>query len=228
MIYCYDSNTCGNCGNPYSLQCPSSTYSSISHSCVNATLNQRFQQSKYSGVQFQIIAQWTITTGAAGYQQIVTNSTTNMMNRTALVGDILAFQGLYIAKEISSDSTQDYRCITPTISGNTFTCSVGSLSSTNTTYRYLLQTTIIQAIQIAPITTYYDAGNYNVIGTITQNNVTSFSASTILPVVYGIIWIEVVGPSTGNINVMVTFTVNIYPASKHLQILSIFSFPSIL
>jgi len=216
MIYCYDSNTCGNCANPYSLQCTSSIYSTISRSCVNATLNQRYQQSKYSSVQYQIIAQWTITTGGAGYQQIIANSISNMMNRTALVGDILAFNGPYIAKEISIDTTQDYRCISPTISGNIFTCSVGSLSSNNTQYRYLLQITIIQSIEIAPNALFYDVGILNVQGTITQDNVTSYSASTILPVIYGINWIEIIGPSSASSNIILSFITNIYPISKYL------------
>jgi hypothetical protein len=140
------------------------------------------------------------------------------MNQTALVGDILAFQGPYIAKEISIDSTQDYRCITPTISSNAFTCTVGNLSSNNTQYRYLLQITIIQAVQIAPNMIYSNTGNYNVQGTITQNNVTSFSASAILPVVDGIQWIEIIGPSTASINVILSFVVNVYPVSKYLRI----------
>jgi len=218
MIYCYDTNTCGNCANPYAVQCPSSIYSTISRSCVNASLTQRFQQSAYSNVQFGIIAQWTIITTGAGYQQIIANTTANMMNQTALVGDILAFKGPYIAKEISIDSTEDYRCISPTITGTTFTCSIGNLSSNNTQYRYLLQTTIIQAIQIAPNTIYYNAGYYSVQGTITQKNITSLPASAILPVVYGIQSIEIVGPSTGNINVIISFIANIYPVSKYLQI----------
>jgi hypothetical protein len=221
MIYCYDANTCGNCANPYSLQCSPSIYSTISRSCVNESLTQRYQQSTYSSAQFQIIAQWPITTAGAGYQQIVANSAPNMMNRTALVGDILAFQGLFMAKEISTDTTQDYRCITPTIAASAFTCSVGSLSSNGTTYRYLLQTTIIEGIQIAPIYSYSIAGFFSVQGTIIQNAM-SYSASTILPVVYDIIWIEVVGPSTASVNVLSTFTAIIYPPSKYLKINKIF------
>jgi len=139
-----------------------------------------------------------------------------MMNRTALVGDILAFKGPYIAKEISIDTTQDYRCISPTISGNTFTCSVGNLSSSNTLYRYLLQITIIQSIQIAPNALFYDPGILNVQGTITQDNVTSYSASTFLPVVYGINWIEITGPSSASANIIVSFITNVYPVSKYL------------
>jgi hypothetical protein len=137
-----------------------------------------------------------------------------MMNHTALVGDILAFKGLFIAKEMSTDTTEDYRCISPVISANAFTCSVGSLSSNNTKYRYLLQITIIQSIQISPIYMFYSVGVFNVQGTITQNNAVSYSASTTLPVIYGIDWIEVDGPSTGNVNVMTTFIANIYPPSK--------------
>ncbi|CAF5104592.1 unnamed protein product, partial [Rotaria magnacalcarata] len=114
-IYCYDTNTCGNCLSPYSLQCSSNIYSTMTQSCANVTLTQRYQQSTYSGANFQIIAQWTVTTGGAGYQQIIANSTVNMMNRTVLVGDILALNGLFIGKEISTDSTTDYRCINPTI-----------------------------------------------------------------------------------------------------------------
>ncbi|CAF4329521.1 unnamed protein product, partial [Rotaria magnacalcarata] len=101
--------------------------------------------------------------------------------------------GLFIGKEISTDSTTDYRCINPTIASNAFTCSVGSLSSNSTTYRYLLQTTIIQAVQIAPMTMYNNVGTFNVQGTITQNNVTSYSASAMLPVWCTIDWIEVIG-----------------------------------
>ena len=217
MIYCYDLNTCGNCANPYSVQCSGSRYSTISRSCANGTLNQRYQLSKYSGVQFNNIAQWTIVATGSGYQQIVANSTANMMNRTALVGDILAFQGLSIAKEISTDSTEDYRCITPVVSGSTFTCTAGSLSSNSTQYRYLLQITIVQAIQIAPNTVYYNVGTFSVQGTLTQSGVTSVSASTILPVIYGIQWIEIVGPSSSSANVMMTFIANVYPASKYLS-----------
>ncbi len=140
------------------------------------------------------------------------------MNQTALVGDILAFKGQYIAQVIPTDTTQDYRCITPTISSNAFTCTIGSLSANGTAYRYLLQTTIIQAIQIAPTMIYSNVGNYNVQGTITQNNVGSFSTSTILPVLYGIDWIQVVAPTSANINVMFTVTVNLYPSSKYHKI----------
>ncbi|CAM4771183.1 unnamed protein product [Rotaria magnacalcarata] len=212
-IYCYDTNTCGNCLSPYSLQCSSNIYSTMTQSCANVTLTQRYQQSTYSGANFQIIAQWTVTTGGAGYQQIIANSTVNMMNRTVLVGDILALNGLFIGKEISTDSTTDYRCINPTIASNAFTCSVGSLSSNSTTYRYLLQTTIIQAVQIAPMTVYNNVGTFNVQGTITQNNVTSYSASAMLPVWCTIDWIEVIGPSLANVNVIKSFIVNIYPAN---------------
>ena len=140
------------------------------------------------------------------------------MNRTALVGDILAFKGPYIAKEISTDSTTDYRCTSPTIASDVFTCAVGSLSSNNTNYHYLLQTTIIQAIQISPLTMFYNVGEFNVEGTITQNGLTSYSASAILPVMYGIEWIEVVGPSSASVNVLLSFTANIYPVSKYLFI----------
>jgi len=218
MTYCYNSNTCGNCGNPYSLQCPSSIYSTISRSCVNASLTQRYQQATYSGAQFEIVAQWTIVTSGPGYQQIVANTIPNMMNHTALVGDILAFKGLYIGKEISTDTTQDYLCTNPTITGNTFTCAVGSLSSNNTRYHYLLQTTIIQSVQIAPDNIYYNVGDYDVEGTITQANVGSYSASATLLVLNAIQWVEIVGPSTGNVNVMVSFIANAYPVSKYLQI----------
>jgi len=213
-MYCYSSNTCGSCSNPYSVQCSATTYSTITHLCDNTTSNQRFQQSTYSNAQFQIIAQYAITTTGAGYQQIIAN-TSSTINQTALVGDILAFSGPYIAKVIPTDTTQDYRCIAPTISSNAFTCSVGSLSANGTAYRYLLQTTIIQAVQIAPTMIYSIAGTYNVQGTITQNNVTSFSSSAMLPVVYGIIWIEVVGPTIINVNVLTTFVANIYPVSKY-------------
>ena len=217
MIYCYDTNTCGNCVSPYSVQCSSGIYSTVSGSCVNASLTQRFQQSSYSSAQFNIIAQWSITTIGIGYQQIVENSTLNLMNRTALVGDILAFKGFYIAKTISSDQTEDYRCINSVISSNMFTCSIGNLSSNNTKYRYLLQVTIIQATQIAPIIVYDNTGNYNVEGIIKQNNVTTLSTSSTLPVIYGINWIEIVGPSVANINATSTFVVNLYPISEYLE-----------
>lgn len=214
MIYCYDSNTCGNCANSYSLQCSTSTYSTISRSCVNATLSQRYQQSNYASAQFDIIAQWTVTTSGVGYQQIIANTTANMMNCTALVGDILAFKGPYISKEISIDTTEDYLCTNPTITGSTFTCSVGNLSANNTKYHYLIQTTIIQSIQIAPNNIFYNVGDFNVQGTITQDNVTSYSASAILPVVYGIDYIDIVGPSTASVNIISSFIANIYPPSK--------------
>ncbi|CAF3607443.1 unnamed protein product [Adineta steineri] len=211
-MYCYDANTCGSCANAYSLQCPTSVYSTVSRSCVNETSSQRYQQSIYSGAQFQIVATYTIPTTGAGYQQFIANSSSTM-NQTALVGDILAFQGSYIAKEMTTDTTQDYRCIAPTVSSLQFTCSIGNISSSGSTYRYLLQATIIQAVQIAPNMIYYANGNYNVTSTITQNNVTSLSASTMLPVVDGIDWIEIIGPTTANINVMLSFVVNVYPST---------------
>ncbi|CAM2704890.1 unnamed protein product [Rotaria socialis] len=217
-IYCYDTNTCGNCLSPYSLQCSSNIYSTMTQSCANATLTQRYQQSIYSGVNFQIVAQWAVNTGGAGYQQIIANSTVNMMNRTVLVGDVLALKGQFIGKEISTDNTTDYRCINPTIASNAFTCSVGSLSSNSTTYRYLLQTTIIQAIQIAPITMYNSVGFFDVQGRITQNNVTSYSASAMLLVECNIDWVEIIGPSLGNINVMNSFIANIYPPNATVTI----------
>ena len=46
------------------------------------------------------------------------------------------------------------------------------------------------------------------------NNITSLLASTVLPVIYGIERIEIIGPSSAGISVVSTFTVNIYPASK--------------
>ncbi|CAF1178747.1 unnamed protein product [Adineta steineri] len=211
-MYCYDANTCGTCANAYSLQCSSSVYSTVSRSCVNETSSQRYQQSIYSGAQFQIVATYPITTTGAGYQQIIANSSSTM-NQTALVGDILAFQGPYIAKEMTTDTTQDYRCITPTISSSQFTCSIGNISSSGSTYRYLLQVTIIEAVQIAPNMIYYATGNYNITSSITQNNVTSLSASTILPVVDGIDWIEIVAPATSNINIMLSFVANVYPST---------------
>ncbi|CAF4570580.1 unnamed protein product [Rotaria sp. Silwood1] len=220
LTYCYDTNTCsnctntcGNCSNPYSLQCSTNIYSTITYLCVNASLNQRFQQTTYSNAQFEIIAQWTITTTGTNYQQIIANTSLNMMNQTALVGDILAFQGLDIAKSLSIDGTEDYRCINPTITNNTFTCAVGSLSSNGTQYRYLLQTTIIQAIRIAPNTIYDNVGYFSVEGRLTQNNLTTYSASTTLPVVYGIAWVEIIGPSVASVNVILTFIVNIYPVN---------------
>ncbi|UJR27333.1 hypothetical protein I4U23_008626 [Adineta vaga] len=216
MIYCYDTNTCGNCASPYNLQCTTSVYSTITRTCVNATVSQRFQQSLYSSAPFQIIATFSTTTSGSGYQQIIANSSLTS-NQTAMVGDILAFNGLYIAKEISSDSTQDYRCITPSIT-TSLTCNVGSLSSNNTPYRYLLQATIIQAVQIAPTMLYYTPGSYSVQGTVTQNNVTSFSSSTILPVVYGIEWVEIVGPSTSSVNVMTSFIANVYPPNATVML----------
>ena len=139
-----------------------------------------------------------------------------MTNRTAMVGDILGFKGAFIAKEISTDGTADYRCTSPSIVSNAFTCAVASLSANGTNYRHLLQTTIVQAIQIAPIMSYDNVGNFNVQGTLTQRMLTSFSTSTILPVIYGIDWIEVVGPVTVSVSVIVTFTANVYPPSKHL------------
>ena len=223
MIYCYESNICGNCISPYSSQCGANAYSTINRLCNTTNSSHRFQQSKYSGVQFSIVAQWTINTAGAGYQQIVANTVVNLMNTTALVGDILGFTGPYIAKTVSVDSTEDYRCITPTITMGTFTCTIGSLSSNGTQYRYLLQITIIQAVQIAPNTMFNYAGNFNVQGTITQANVTSFSTSTILPVAYGIEWIEIIGPSTSNINVPCSFIANIYPVSKYLHVLILFA-----
>lgn len=217
MIYCYEQNTCGYCNSPYSLQCGAGAYSTISHLCNGTNPSQRFQQSNYNGVQFSIVAQWTANPAGPGYQQIIANSVVNMMNTTALVGDILAFQGLNVAKTMSSDSTEDYRCVLPAITSG-FTCTTASLSSNNTQYRYLLQITIIQAIQIAPNTMFSYAGNFNVQGTITQANVTSFSTSTILPVVYGIEWIEIIGPSTSDVNILSSFIANIYPASKYLHL----------
>ena len=172
----------------------------------------------YNSAQYQIVAQFGPTSAAIGYQQIVAN-TASTMNITAMVGDILAFQGPYIAKEISTDSTQDYRCASPTISSNQFTCTVSSLSSNNTAYHYLLQATIIQPIHIAPTMFYYTPGDYNIVASVTQGNVTTYSLSTILPVVYGIDYIEVVGPSGGSVNVLTTFVVNVYPTSESELIL---------
>ena len=129
-MYCYDRNTCGNCTDPYSLQCSNGVYSTVAHLCVNTTSTQRFQQSLYSGAQFEIIAQWTILTTSIGYQQMIDNSTLNMTSQMANVGDILAFKSLNIGKKVSSDETEDYRCIFPIIINNTFICSIGNLSST--------------------------------------------------------------------------------------------------
>lgn len=223
MAYCYETNTCGSCINPYSFQCSSNVYSTVTTSCSNATTIQLYQQSTYSNAQYQIVAQWTVTSTGAGYQQIVANSIANMMNRTALVGDILAFQGLSMGKIISTGGTSDYRCIIPTIASNMFTCSVGNLSL-STNYQYLLQVTIIQAVQIAPLAIYNDVGYFNVQGTITQNNVTSYSVSTVLPIVYGIQWIEITGPSQVHSNVPVTFILNLYPVSKYDYIFQIVLF----
>ncbi|CAF4157649.1 unnamed protein product [Rotaria sp. Silwood2] len=213
LSYCYDTNTCGNCTNPYSVQCSTNIYSTITHSCVNASLTQRFQQSTYANAQFEIIAQWTISTTGTNYQQIIENLSLNMTNLTAIVGDILAFQGLYIAKSISIDGTEDYQCITPTITSNIFTCSIGNLSSNGTKYRYLLQTTIVQAIQIAPNTMYDNVGYYSVEGRLTQNNLTTYSTSTILPIVYGFASTQIIGPSLASVNETVTFIVNLYPVN---------------
>jgi hypothetical protein len=218
MIYCYDANACGNCASPYASQCSMNAYSTISRTCDNTTLSQRIQPSKYSGVQFVTVAQWTIIPSGATYNQIIANSTSDV-NRTALVGDILGFAGLSIAKEISTDGSQDYRCTSSATFVGQFTCSVANLSSNGTTYRYILQTTIIQAIQIAPINIFYNIGNFNVQGTLTQDNVTTFSSSAILPVVYGIEWIDLVAPATANVNVMISFLANIYPVSKYLDYL---------
>ena len=222
MIYCYGSNTCGNCISPYSVQCGGNAYSTVNQLCDNANSSQRFQQSIYAGKQFSIVAQWTVVIPSAGYQQIIANTLGNMMNRTALVGDILGFQGQYIAKTVSTDSTEDYRCVTPTISGLAFTCAATNLSSNNTRYQYLLQITIIQAVQIAPNTMFNNAGDFYVQGTLTQANVTSVSASSILPVVYGIEWIEIIGPTTANINVESSFIANIYPVSQYPHIFTSF------
>lgn len=181
---------------------------------MNASAAQRVQSSVYGGIQLQIIAQWAYTSVGAGYVQITVNGTSPMTNRTAMVGDILGFQGAFIAKEISTDGTADYRCSSPSIVSNAFTCTVANLSANGTNFRHLLQTTIVQAIQIAPIISYDDVGNFNVQGTLTQRNVSSFSTSTILPVIYGINWIEVVGPASVSANVRVIFTANVYPPSK--------------
>jgi hypothetical protein len=177
---------------------------------VNASAAQRVQSSVYGGAQFQIVAQWAASPPGAGYMQMTANATSLVTNRTAMVGDFLGFQGTFIGKQISTDGTADYRCTSPTIVSGVFTCAVASLSSNGTNYRYLLQT-----IQIAPIISYDDVGNFNVQGTVTQRNVTSFSTSTILPVIYGIDWIEIVGPASVSANVMVTFTANVYPSSKY-------------
>lgn len=137
------------------------------------------------------------------------------MNRTALVGDILGFGGLFIAKTVSTDSTEDYRCVTPTIASSEFTCTTASLSSNNTRYQYLLQATIIQGVQIAPIAKFNNAGDYYVQGTLTQANATSVSASSVLSVVTGIEWIEIAGPSTANVNIESSFVATVYPPSKY-------------
>lgn len=175
----------------------------------------------YNSAQYQIVAQFGPTAATVGYQQILAN-TASTMNLTAMVGDILAFQGPYIAKEISTDSMQDYRCVAPTISSSQFTCTAGNLSSNNTAYHYLLQATIIQPVHISPTMFYNTPGYYSILGSVTQANVTTYSSSSNLPVIYGIDWVEVVGPSGGNINILTTFTVNVYPASKSELILDIY------
>ena len=93
MIYCYDTNQCGTCTEPYALQCPSSIYSTLARTCVNTTVTNRVQPGVYNGVQFQIIAQWTIPATGPNYYQIIANSSATMMNQTGLVGDVLGFQG---------------------------------------------------------------------------------------------------------------------------------------
>lgn len=135
-----------------------------------------------------------------------------MINRTASVGDMLAFKGVNLAKIISDDTTEDYRCTSA--SGSPFTCTIASLSSNNTKYHYLLQMTVIQPVEIAPLMMYYGIGDYQVHGTITQHGVTSYSASAILPVLFGIESVEIVGQITGNINVMLSFMAQLYPISK--------------
>ena len=205
---------CGLCAAPYTLQCSGSVYSTISRACVNATASQRVQPSVYGATQFQVVAQWTFPSSAAGYVQITANATSAMTNHTAMVGDFLGFQGPFIGKAVSTDGTTDYRCIGPGTVTGVFTCTVGNVSSNGTNYHHFLQTTIIEAIQIAPIIMYNDVGNFNVQGTVTQRNVTSFSTSTILPVIYGIDWIDVVGPPTVSVSVTATFTANVYPPSK--------------
>jgi hypothetical protein len=227
-IYCYDTNTCGTCLKSYSLQCLSTTYSTISQTCVNNTASQRVGPSAYSGVQFEIVAQWNFVSTGSGYNQIIANTSLNMMNRTALVGDILAFQGPFIAKVQSSDGTTDQRCINPTIVSNIFTCAVGNISSTSSIQRYLLQATVIQSVQISPLVIYPNTGDYNVQGTIIQRNSTTSIVSTILPVVYGIVWIEVIGPAISDINKMLTFRAKIYPPSRCSQYSVYFSIPIII
>lgn len=217
--YCYDSNTCGTCSSPYALQCSTYTYSLVDHLCYNTSASQRYQSSVYSSAQFEIIAQWSFAAAGAGYQQIIANTTGNMLNRTAFIGDILAFKGTNLAKVISDDTTEDYRCTSA--SGSPFTCTIASLSSNNTKFHYLLQITVIQAVQIAPLMMYYGTGDYNVQGTITQHNVTSYSASAILPVLFGIEAVEIVGPTAGNINVMISFMAQLSPPSNDFLRISI-------
>lgn len=214
-MYCYSSNTCGSCTAPYTLTCSTNQYSTAAQSCVNGTSVQRFRESIYNGVQFQIVAQWSFSAAGAGYNQIIANSSLTMINTTAMVGDLLGFQTTVMGKEMTLDGTVDYRCITPSISGNLFTCTVGNISSNSSTYRYLLQATVVQPIQIAPLIKYNEPGNFNVQGIIVQRNASTFSTSTILPVVYGIESVEITGPSSASVNVMTTFLATLSPASKY-------------
>lgn len=213
-MYCYSSNACGSCTSPYALTCSSNQYSTGTQDCVNATSTSRFQASAYNGVQFQIVAQWSYSSSGAQYNQIVANSSSTMINTTAMVGDFLGFQGTNMAKEQSLDGSMDYRCTNPIVSGSMFACTVANISLNSSTYRYLLQATVVQPVQMAPIVMYYDAGNFNIQGTITQRNVSSFTVSTILPVVYGIDSVEILGPASASINVMSRFTARLSPISK--------------
>ena len=223
LIYCFNENTCGSCDTPYTVQCSTGVYSTVTGDCVNATGSQRFHLSKYNNAQYMIVAQWVVGTPVVGYQQILTNSTANMINRTAQVGDILGFMSTGLGKEMTSDGTQDYRCVASSIINGAFACAAANLTTNSTTYRFFLQMTITKSTDISPQIMYMEAGNYNVAGTITQNNATSLSLSTVLPVVYGIDWIEVVGPPSINLNTMVSFVAHVYPASEYLLLIQYMS-----
>lgn len=212
--YCYSSNACGSCGATFSTQCTGSIFSTAKGQCLNGNSSQRIQSSQYSSVSFQIITSWYISTPSIGYQQISLSSSPNAGNITAMPGDILGFKSTDLAYESSDDSTEDYRCVNPTVSASSFSCSPSRISNNASAYRHLLQATVIQGVQISPNTQFDAPGIFNVQGTVRQTNLTSLSASSILTVVQGIDWIDVTGPSVINLNTMASIVANVYPPSK--------------
>jgi hypothetical protein len=105
----------------------------------------------YSGAPYQAVASVVYTPPGPGYQQIVANISANMMNQTVDVGDLLAFSGMDVAKEMSTDGTTDFKCNNIISVGISFNCAVDSVSSNGTAIRHLAQLTVVQPVQLGPM-----------------------------------------------------------------------------